>query len=211
MAAKYVPEPDKAEELILETIRKITSSKSKQRASSGKICSELSKSHGLDKDTAKLQITMMLATNKIENKGKNGSESLKIVDNVSEYPKKQKKLLQDEDRLVTCQQELQAVANAESDSKTQVTGEADDSSETSEKDEHDVDCEAESQISESSTEASAFMPLDEMMIQRILNLEKKVEGILQQLAEKNKERTTIDRSQSEKYHEMQKKYHHWKK
>ncbi len=83
MAAKYVPEPDKAEELILETIRKITSSKSKQRASSGKICSELSKSHGLDKDTAKLQITMMLATNKIENKGKNGSESLKIVDNVS--------------------------------------------------------------------------------------------------------------------------------
>ena len=114
-------------------------------------------------------------------------------------------LSQDEDRLVICQQQLQAVANAESDSKTQATGEADDSSETSEKDEHDVDCEAESQISESSTEASAFMPPDEMTIQRILNLEKKVEGILQQLAEKNKERTSIDRSQSEKYHEMQTK------
>ena len=36
MAAKYVPEPEEVEQLILEAITKITSAKSKQRASSEK-------------------------------------------------------------------------------------------------------------------------------------------------------------------------------
>ncbi len=70
MAAKYVPEPEEAEELILDAIRKLTSAKSKQRATSEKICSALLRSHGLEESTTMLQITMMLATNKIENKPK---------------------------------------------------------------------------------------------------------------------------------------------
>ena len=60
MAAKYVPRPEEAEELILEAITKITSPKSKQRASSEKICSALLRSHGLDEAVVMLQITMML-------------------------------------------------------------------------------------------------------------------------------------------------------
>ena len=114
MAAKYVPQPEEAEQLILEAITKITSAKSKQRASSEKICSALLRSHGLDEAVVMLQITMMMAANKIVNKTKNGLESLKIVEDNGRSVEKPRKLSKDEDRLAECQEELQAVADTES-------------------------------------------------------------------------------------------------
>ena len=108
--------PPPGEQLILEAITKITSAKSKQRASSDRICAALLRSHGLNESEVMLQITMMLATNKIENKPKNGLESLKIVESTGqsvEKVEKERKLSKEEDRLAECRQELQAVADAD--------------------------------------------------------------------------------------------------
>ncbi len=159
----------KAEELILNTIRKITSATSRQRASSRKICSVLAKSHGLNESAIKLQITMMLATNKIANISKNGPESLKVVESNSESLKKNKKLSVEEDRLAECQQELQAVAEAAS-----VDGE--------------VEREDNGGFSEVSDEEDSAFETPNEMEGRMLALEKQVAEIFNRLAEKNDEK-----------------------
>ena len=100
MADKYVPGPEEAEKLIFDAITKITTAK--QRASSDRICVVLLRSHGLNESEVMLRITMMLTTNKIENKPKNGLESLKIVESSVQSVKKmgkERKLSKEEDRL----------------------------------------------------------------------------------------------------------------
>ena len=64
-----------------------------------------------------VQIMMMFAKNIIKNKPKNGLESLKFVESSGQSVEKvgkERKLSKEEDRLAECQQELQAVADAES-------------------------------------------------------------------------------------------------
>ena len=114
-ADKYVPGPEEAEQLIFDAITKITTAK--QRASSDRICAVLLRSHGLNESEVMLRITMMLATNKIENKATNGLESLKIVDSSFQSVKKvgkERKLSKEEDKQAECRQGLKAVADAES-------------------------------------------------------------------------------------------------
>lgn len=52
---------------------------------------------------------LQIKTNKLENKPNNGLESLKIVESGGQP----RKLSKEEDRLAECQQELQAVGDAE--------------------------------------------------------------------------------------------------
>eukprot|EP00112_Aurelia_sp_Birch-Aquarium-sp1_P023516 Seg7031.1 transcript_id=Seg7031.1/GoldUCD/mRNA.D3Y31 product="Histone acetyltransferase KAT6A" protein_id=Seg7031.1/GoldUCD/D3Y31 len=210
MAAKYVPGPEEAEQLILESIAKMTSAKSKKRASSEKICAALSRSHGLDESEVMLQITMMLAENKIENKPKNGLESLKIVENGGQSLEKPRKLSKEEDRLAECQEELQVVADVESKiidriENIEKAGNVENidnvESESESGDSENVESETESVKSISDSEENMVESPDDIN-KRVLAVEKQVEKNLKQLAEKDVERTGTDSSQNKKIQEM---------
>ncbi len=172
MAAKYVPEPEEAEELILDAIRKITSAKSKQRATSEKICSALLRSHGLEESTTMLQITMMLATNKIENKPKNGLESLKIVESSAQSLKKPGNLSKEEDRLSDS-------SGSETESEESIPDSV----------ENMVESPEETNMEENMVESP------EEINTRLLVIEKQVAEILKRIAEKDVKRTSTDSSQ----------------
>ena len=64
MATKLLPDPDETDQLIIETIRHIQ--KSKNRAFSDLVCKKLYKDHGLEQSLAMLQLTSLLAMQKLK-------------------------------------------------------------------------------------------------------------------------------------------------
>ena len=85
------------------------------------MCRKTRKDHGLDEPLAMLQLTSSLAMKRTENiPAKNVLESLKINEPKEKLPiksqvegRKGKKLLNDEDRIIKCRNELQTVAETE--------------------------------------------------------------------------------------------------
>ena len=119
MASKFVPEPEEADQLILDTIRKIQ--KSKKRAYSELVFKKLPKQYRLDESPFMLQLTSMMATGKVENiPTKESLESLRI-DNAEvnlhvesqDQNGKGRKPSSDEDKVIERRNQLQAVAEAE--------------------------------------------------------------------------------------------------
>ena len=117
MATKAVFE--KVDQLNFDAIRQIR--KSKNLASFDLVCKMLKKHHDLDESFAMSQLTSLLAMKRVENiPTKDGLESLKISESKEKLSIKSKvedrkgrKLSNDEDRIIKCRNELQAVAEIE--------------------------------------------------------------------------------------------------
>ena len=166
---------------------------------------KLSKQYGLDESPAMLQLTSMMATGKIENvPTKEGLESLRIDEakvilhvESQEENGKGRKLSNDEDKIIECRNELQAVAEAEQEKLvSSEKGKSCDSDMESNSD-NDSDMESDSDTESIQSGNAELALFSENMKERVGILERQILDILNRLdnqdSEKKDARQIIDK------------------
>ena len=194
MASKFVPEPEETDQLILDTIRKIQ--RSKKRAYSELVFKKLSKQCGLDESPAMLQLTSMMATGKLKmSQRKRDLESLRIYEakvnlhvESQEENGKGRMLSNDEDKIIECRNELQAVAEAEQEKlvSSEKGKSCDSDMESNSDNDSDMESDSDTESIQSGNAESALF--SENMKERVGILERQISDILHRLDNQDSEK-----------------------